>query len=175
MLRDLPDQGPAVALGHPVTRLDPLVARDRALELRDSFLLVLLDRHVHLHSDLQTDRSVIVWHATTFWATKSENRMHRVTIQYAVPADPAAFDEHYFERHLPMLAPVPGLQAFSWSKPRPLGGEHLVYLVAELDFADEQVMKAALASPAMAAAGADARALGVPMTMFSGEVHTTRP
>ncbi len=101
--------------------------------------------------------------------------MHRVTIQYAVPSDPAAFDEHYFERHVPMLAPVPGLESFSWSKPRPLGGEQLVYLVAELDFADEETMKAALASPAMQATGADARSLGVRMTMFSGEVHRTRP
>ena len=101
--------------------------------------------------------------------------MHRVTIQYAVPSDPASFDEHYFERHLPLLAPVPGLQGFSWSKPRPLGGAQQIYLVAELDFADEQAMKTALASPAMAAAGADARELGVPMTMFSGEVHPTRP
>ncbi len=97
--------------------------------------------------------------------------MHRVTIQYAVPQDPAEFDEHYFTRHLPMLAPVPGLAGVSWSKPRPLGGEHGVYLVAELDFADEEAMRAALASPAMTAAGKDARGLGVAMTMFCGEVH----
>lgn len=97
--------------------------------------------------------------------------MHRVTIQYAVPADPTAFDEHYFERHVPMLAPVPGLAGFSWSKPRPLGGEHLVYLVAELDFADEPASREALASPAMRAAAVDAQGLGVAMTMFSGEVH----
>ena len=98
--------------------------------------------------------------------------MHRVTIQYAVPADPAAFDDHYLNRHLPLVKPVPGLVAFSWSKPMPLGGEHSVYLVAQLDFADEAAMRAALASPEMTAAGADARSLGVPMTMFSGEVHS---
>lgn len=96
--------------------------------------------------------------------------MHRVTIQYAVPPDAAAFDEHYFTRHVPLVAPIPGLAAFTWSKPRPLGGTPNVYLVAQLDFLDADALKAALASPEMAAAGQDAAGLGVPMTMFSGEV-----
>jgi hypothetical protein len=51
-----------------------------------------------------------------------------------------------------------------------MGGEMVVYLVAQLDFDDAQAMKTALASPEMAAAAADAASLGVPMTMFSGEV-----
>ena len=96
--------------------------------------------------------------------------MHRVTIQYAVPADPPAFDERYFGRHVPLVATVPGLRSFSWSKPRPLGGEVSVYLVAQLDFVDADTMSAALSSPEMQAAGKDAARLGVPMTMFSGEV-----
>lgn len=96
--------------------------------------------------------------------------MHRITIQYAVPADPEAFDAHYFGTHVPMVAPMPGLQQFSWSKPRPLGGEHAVYLVAQLDFPDAEAMGTALRSPEMAAAGEDAAQLGVPMTMFTGEV-----
>ena len=54
-----------------------------------------------------------------------------------------------------------------------MGGEPKVYLVAQLDFADEAAMRTALSSPEMAAAGDDARSLGVPMTMFTGEVHTT--
>lgn len=96
--------------------------------------------------------------------------MHRVTIQYAVPEDPAAFDERYFGQHVPLVAPIPGLRSFSWSKPRPLGGRPSIYLVAQLDFEDAEAMSAALASPEMQAAGADAARLGVPMTMFSGEV-----
>ena len=96
--------------------------------------------------------------------------MHRVTIQYAVPADPASFDERYFEHHLPLVAPIPGLRAFTWSKPRPLGGEQSVYLVAQLDFEDDTSLRAALASPQMRAAGTDAARLGVPTTMFTGEV-----
>jgi uncharacterized protein (TIGR02118 family) len=96
--------------------------------------------------------------------------MHRVTIQYAAPADPASFDRHYFERHLPLVAPIPGLRAFTWSKPRPLGGDPSVYLVAQLDFDDADSLRRALASPEMQAAGTDAAGLGVAMTMFTGEV-----
>lgn len=99
--------------------------------------------------------------------------MHRVTIQYAVPEDPAAFDEHYFSRHLALVEPVPELRRLTWSKPRPLAGPHSVYLVAQLDFADGEAMQTALASPQMAVAGRDAAGLGVPMTMFSGEVVET--
>jgi uncharacterized protein (TIGR02118 family) len=96
--------------------------------------------------------------------------VHRITIQYALPDDPAAFDAHYFERHILLVTPLPGLRAFAWSKPRPLGGDTLVYLVAELDFDDAASLKAALTSPQMQKAAADAAALGVPATMFTGEV-----
>lgn len=96
--------------------------------------------------------------------------MHRITIQYAIPDDPEAFDARYFEHHVPLVAPLPGLAAFTWSKPRPLAGEAVVYLVAQLDFADADALRIALKSPAMAAAAEDAARLGVPMTMYSGEV-----
>ena len=96
--------------------------------------------------------------------------MHRVTIQYDVPQDPEAFDRHYFDHHVPLVAPIPGLQAFTWSKPRPLGGDQSVYLVARLDFDSEATLERALASSEMRAAGADAARLGVPMTVFTGEV-----
>ena len=96
--------------------------------------------------------------------------MHRVTIQYDVPQDPEAFEERYFDHHVPLVARIPGLHAFTWSKPRPLGGEQSVYLVAQLDFEDEEALERALTSSQMRAAGADASRLGVPMTMLVGEV-----
>jgi uncharacterized protein (TIGR02118 family) len=96
--------------------------------------------------------------------------MHRVTIQYSVPGNPEAFDARYFTTHVELVRPLPGLRSFTWSKPRPLGGDPVVYLVAELDFDDAQALGTALASPEMAAAGRDAAGLGVPMTMFTGEV-----
>jgi len=98
--------------------------------------------------------------------------MHRITIQYAVPEDHSAFDRRYFDQHVPLVATIPGLREFTWSKPRPLGGDHLVYLVAQLDFDDADSLKAALSSAEMGAVGADAAQLGVSMTMFRGEVVT---
>lgn len=96
--------------------------------------------------------------------------MHRITIQYDVPSDPEAFDAHYFDKHLPLVEPLPGLRSFTWSKPAPLGGDPKVYLVAQLDFDDADALKSVLRSEEMAAAGKDAATLGVPMTMFAGEV-----
>jgi uncharacterized protein (TIGR02118 family) len=96
--------------------------------------------------------------------------MHRLSIQYAEPADPETFDKHYFERHIPLCKPLPGLLSASFSKPRALGPGAVPYLVAELDFADGDALKAALTSPEMAAVAADAAALEAERVMFTGEV-----
>ena len=98
--------------------------------------------------------------------------MHRLTIQYAEPADPAAFDEHYFDQHVPLCRPLPGLVGMSFSKPRALGGDGAPYLVAQLDFADNDALRAALRSPEMAAVAADAETLPATRVMFTGEVTT---
>lgn len=98
--------------------------------------------------------------------------MHRLTIQYAVPADPESFDQQYFERHVPLCKPLPGLRGASFSKPRALGDGTVPYLVAELDFDDAESMKAALRSPEMAAVAADAATLEADRVMFTGEVTT---
>jgi uncharacterized protein (TIGR02118 family) len=100
--------------------------------------------------------------------------VHRITVQYVPPADPAAFDRHFLETHVGLVLELPGLRAFTWSKPRPLGGEATVYLVAQLDFADAASLATAMGSPEMRAAGKDAASLGVPMTMFAGEVEVVR-
>ncbi|GAB3773998.1 uncharacterized protein (TIGR02118 family) [Nocardioides ginsengisegetis] len=94
---------------------------------------------------------------------------HRLTIQYDTPADPEAFDKRYFEQHVPLVRPLPGLRGVSFSKPRGLGGV-APYLVAELDFDDANALKAALKSPEMAAVGADAETLPATRVMFTGEV-----
>lgn len=96
--------------------------------------------------------------------------MHRITVQYAVPDDPATFDARYQDEHVPLALALPGLQDFTLSRPRPLGGRPAVHLVAQLDFADADAMETALRSDEMAAAGRHAASLGVPTTMFSGEV-----
>ena len=97
--------------------------------------------------------------------------MHRITIQYGEPADPAAFDKHYQETHAPLASRLPGLRRYTVSRPRGLGAA-APYLVAELWFEDGDALKAALRSPEMAAAAADAQGLEVAsMVMFTGAVE----
>ena len=94
---------------------------------------------------------------------------HRLTIQYAAPADPAGFDELYFGRHLSLCGPLPGLRAVTWSKPRGFGGD-APYLVTQLDFEDADALRTALRSPEMAAVAKDAETLPAERVMFTGEV-----
>ena len=101
--------------------------------------------------------------------------MHRITIQYALPADAAGFDAHYRDVHVPLASKLPGLRRFTVSHPRALGTGDAPYLVAELWFDDADAMKAALKSPEMSETGTDAEhmreAFGVPgMTTFTGPV-----
>lgn len=96
--------------------------------------------------------------------------MYRMTIQYDAPADPEAFDKQYFERHVPLCKPVPGLLAASFSKPSALGPGSAPYLVAQLDFADADAFKAAMRSPEMGVVAKDADTLPAERTMFTGEV-----
>ena len=83
--------------------------------------------------------------------------MHRLTIQYAEPSDPAAFDRQYFDQHVALCKPLPGLRAAAFSKPRVLGRGACPYLVAELDFDSEEAMKESMGSPEGRAAGKDIR------------------
>jgi uncharacterized protein (TIGR02118 family) len=104
--------------------------------------------------------------------------MHRLTIQYAAPADAAEFDAHYRDVHVPLVLAVPGLRRFTMSHPRPLGGGLELHLVAELWFDDADALKTALKSPEMADTAADAGTFDVAsMTMFTGAVEeiTGRP
>jgi len=95
--------------------------------------------------------------------------MQRITVQYVTPADPETFDRKYAEEHVPLAKAIPGLERFTLSHPRSMAGD-APYLVAELWFADQQALDAALGSPEMAAAGRHAAGLGVATTMFTGEV-----
>jgi uncharacterized protein (TIGR02118 family) len=97
---------------------------------------------------------------------------HRLTIQYGEPADAEVFDKHYFEVHVPLCQPLPGLRNASFSKPRALGGGVVPYLVAELDFDDADALFGALKSPEMAELAVDAETLDATRTMFTGEIRT---
>jgi uncharacterized protein (TIGR02118 family) len=79
--------------------------------------------------------------------------MSKLIALYKQPADTAAFDKAYFDTHLPLIAKVPGLQGTRITRfTRTLVGDGY-YLMAEMTFADEAALKAAMKSAEMAAAG----------------------
>ena len=97
--------------------------------------------------------------------------MSKLVALYKQPADAAAFDKAYFETHLPLIAKLPGLQSTQVTRfTRNLLGDSY-YLMAELFFADEASLKAAMKSPEMAAAGEnlDSFAKGLYSLMFAEE------
>lgn len=97
--------------------------------------------------------------------------MSKLIALYKQPEDPAVFDKTYFETHLPLIAKVPGLQQTTVTRfTRSLVGDGY-YLMAELHFADEAALKAAMKSPEMAAAGEnlDSFAKGMYSLLFAEE------
>ena len=91
---------------------------------------------------------------------------------YRTPEDPAAFEEHYFGTHVPLVEKTPGLVANRVHRvTRQFVGEPGYHLVAELVFESPEAMKAGFKSPEWAASGADLASWGGMdlVTMFSAE------
>jgi uncharacterized protein (TIGR02118 family) len=85
--------------------------------------------------------------------------MARVVVIYRTPRDVAAFDEHYFETHVPLAKMLPGLRKFEILH-GPIAIENPeVHLVATFHFDDAWAADQALASPEGLAAEADRRIL----------------
>ena len=71
--------------------------------------------------------------------------VHRLIVQYGQPTDPAAFDQHYRDVHVPLVQAVPGLVRFTVGHPRSLDpSTPAPYAVAELDFESAEAMGEAL-------------------------------
>ena len=85
--------------------------------------------------------------------------MVKIVVLYPPPADPAAFDSHYFGSHVPLVRKLPGLARLDAAhlKSGP-DTPHPYYFLAELYFQDRDAMKTALKSPEMAALVADVQA-----------------
>jgi uncharacterized protein (TIGR02118 family) len=71
---------------------------------------------------------------------------------YTQPEDPAAFDQHYFATHMPLVLAMPGLQRAETGK---FGTKAPFYRAAEMYFADREALNGALGSPEGAATKAD--------------------
>ena len=83
--------------------------------------------------------------------------MARLVAIYQTPADPEAFDEHYFGIHIPLAKTMPGFRGYEVSK-RPvsvIAGPDDVYLIGTVHFDDLGAMQKAFASPEGRACAAD--------------------
>ena len=76
---------------------------------------------------------------------------------YKQPVDQAAFDQYYFDKHVPLAKTIPGLRSYEVSKDNVMGmgGKHDAYLVALLEFDSLAAIGEAMASPQGQATAAD--------------------
>ena len=83
--------------------------------------------------------------------------MAQVVVTYKKPKEPAAFDKHYAETHIPLARKMPGLRKYQISQ-GPVGspgGASGIYLIAILTFDDMAAVGAAFGSPEGKAAAGD--------------------
>lgn len=83
--------------------------------------------------------------------------MATLIAMYKTPKDTAAFDKHYFEKHVPLAKKIPGLRKYEVNQgpvatPAGPSGYHLVAL---LHYDDMAAVQKAFASPEGQAAVAD--------------------
>ena len=92
--------------------------------------------------------------------------MVKLVALYKKPNDPEAFDNHYFNVHMPLADKMPGLRRTEISKTvgAPMG-EPPYYLMAELYFDDIDALKQAMSSPEGKAAAKD-------VMSFAGSIVT---
>lgn len=81
----------------------------------------------------------------------------RVVALHQAPADIAAYEAYYHERHMPLVERVPGVRKIRVGKVvgTPDGTPGAYWLMSEVFFDDQESLERAMASGAMAAAMAD--------------------
>jgi len=97
--------------------------------------------------------------------------MARLLVMYKTPRDTAAFDKHYFEKHVPIAKKIPGLRKYEVSRgpvASPMGSSPY-HLIASLQFDDSAAIQNAFGSTQGQAAVADVQTFatgGVDIFMF---------
>lgn len=86
----------------------------------------------------------------------------KLTVIYGNPTDPAAFEKHYNEVHVPLVGKMPNVLRVETAKvfPPEDGSPTPKYRTAELYFADYDTACAALATPEGMATAQDAMEIG---------------
>jgi uncharacterized protein (TIGR02118 family) len=97
--------------------------------------------------------------------------MAELVVMYKTPKDTAAFDKHYFEKHVPIAKKIPGLRKFSVSQGPVVtpAGPSGFHLIATLTFDYLAAIQAAFGSAEGRAAAADVQAFatgGTDMILF---------
>jgi len=97
--------------------------------------------------------------------------MAKLVVMYKTPKDPAAFDAHYFGKHVPLAKKIPGTRKYEVSRGQisAPNGPAPYHLIATLQFDDPAALQRALASPEGQAAAADVQTFatgGVDMYLF---------
>jgi uncharacterized protein (TIGR02118 family) len=99
----------------------------------------------------------------------------RLIALFKQPPDTTAFEEAFFNRHLPLLRKVPGLDRVTTTRAsRTLLGESF-YMMVEMSFTGAGALDVALKSPEMNAAGKDLQdfAAGLVSLMVMNEYSPT--
>jgi uncharacterized protein (TIGR02118 family) len=75
--------------------------------------------------------------------------MMKVTVLYGPPTDPAAFEDHYANTHVPLAAKMPDVARFEASRvvAAPGSDEAPYHRIAELWFDSQDAMQASMSSP----------------------------
>ena len=74
--------------------------------------------------------------------------MIKLVAMYKTPSDKELFDKHYFEKHMPLVAAIPGLKKSEVSRLKNLPGtEQQYYIMAEMYYDDMDSFNAAMATP----------------------------
>ena len=83
--------------------------------------------------------------------------MAKLLVLYNQPADPAAFDRHYAETHIPIARKIRGVRSYTinTAPPTVVMGTVSPHLIAEIEFDTMADLQAAVASPEGQAAAAD--------------------
>jgi uncharacterized protein (TIGR02118 family) len=84
-----------------------------------------------------------------------------MVVIYATPKDPAAFDDHYVNVHIPLAKQLPGLRRYDVSRGpiMQVAGGRDPYLIGTLYFDDLAAIRAAFATPIGQQCAADRRVL----------------